>query len=222
MDDGSGGGGRGGNDDDEVSPKGRGCEDEVVGRDDDGDDGDGDDDDEGLFAALMNDKVARAQTAEEATLRASNATLGPEEIVPLVMDALGNNDVPIADAGLGLVWAFATDTTKFLFKNNVTDFIESCHETADEFPTSFYGSAMDGLSWSIESPINRVGGDDDNGWIATQVIKTISSDGRMRRWQWELRKNRRPPDLGCWRIESIGSSDRNGEFVPREGDGWSD
>jgi hypothetical protein len=27
-----------------------------------------------------------------------------------------------------------------------------------------------------------------------------------------LRKNKRPPCLGCWKIESIGSSDRNGDI----------
>ena len=102
----------------------------------------------------------------------------------------------------------------------MVEFIESCHETADEFPTSFYGVALNGQSWVIETEINRVGGDD--GWIATQVMKKISSDGRMRRWQWELRKNKRPPCLGCWKVENIASSDRNGEFEPSEGDGWSD
>ena len=31
------------------------------------------------------------------------------------------------------------------------------------------------------------------------------SDEGMRRWQWELlRKNKRPPCLGCWKIESMG------------------
>jgi len=101
------------------------------------------------------------------------------------------------------------------------EFIESCHETANEFPTSFYGVAIYGQSWELETEINRVGGED--GWIATQVMKTISSDGRLRRWQWELRKNKRPPCLGCWKVESIGSSDRNGDFEATDrGDGWSD
>ena len=101
------------------------------------------------------------------------------------------------------------------------EFIESCHQTADEFPTSFYGVAMNGISWEIETGINRVGGED--GWIATQVMKSYSSDGRMRRWQFELRKNKRPPCLNCWRIDNIASSDRNGDFEATDrGDGWSD
>ena len=101
------------------------------------------------------------------------------------------------------------------------EFIESCHETADEFPTSFYGVAMFGKSWEIETELNRVGG--EGGWIATQVMKRISSDGRLRRWQWELRKNKRPPCLGCWRVETIASSDRNGDFEATDrGTGWSD
>jgi hypothetical protein len=90
------------------------------------------------------------------------------------------------------------------------------------FPTSFYGAAMNSQSWDLETEINRVGGED--GWIATQVMKTISSDGRLRRWQWrELRKNKRPPCLGCWKVENIASSDRNGDFEATDrGTGWSD
>jgi len=108
-----------------------------------------------------------------------------------------------------------------LYTYHAIEFIESCHETADEFPTSFYGVAMNGQSWNLETEINRVGG--ENGWIATQVMKTVSSDGRLRRWQWEMRKNRRPPCLGCWKIENIASSDRNGDFEARDrGNGWSD
>lgn len=139
-------------------------------------------------------------------------SLQPDEIVSLLMTALENVDVPTADAGLVAMWDFASDTTRFVFQNNRTEFIESCHETAFEFPTSFYGATMKGKSWKIETELNRVGGDD--GWIATQVTSTISSDGRLRRWQWELRKNRRPPCLGCWKVETVASSDRKGNFEP--------
>mmetsp|Transcript_275 Transcript_275/g.371 ORF Transcript_275/g.371 Transcript_275/m.371 type:complete len:247 (+) Transcript_275:143-883(+) len=149
------------------------------------------------------------------------ASLKPEEVGPLLMNALKNNDIPRVNSGLESVWEFSVDTTKYVFKNNMTDFIESCHETANEFATSFYGVAMKGISWEMESDINMVGG--ENGWIATQVMKTISSDGRMRRWQWEFRKNRRPPCLGCWKVESIASSDRQGNFQTEgRGTGWED
>ncbi|KAL9191503.1 hypothetical protein ACHAXT_001209 [Thalassiosira profunda] len=158
---------------------------------------------------------------EHTDVTGPTASLAPDEVVPILMNALQNNDVPTKDAGLRLVWAFATETTQYVFDNNRTEFFESCHDTADEFPTSFYGAALHGQSWDLETQINRVGG--ESGWIATQVMKTISSDGRLRRWQWELRKNRRPPQLGCWKVESIGSSDRNGDFEARDrGTGWSD
>ena len=52
-------------------------------------------------------------------------------------------------------------------------------------PTSFYGMAMRGRSVELEGQMNMVGGADD-AWIATQILKTVASDGRMRRWQWEL------------------------------------
>eukprot|EP00980_Cylindrotheca_fusiformis_P013661 scaffold3515_cov126-Cylindrotheca_fusiformis.AAC.10 len=137
--------------------------------------------------------------------------LRPEDLPPLLMEALAWNDFPNENDGIRSVWAFAGDTTRHIFNQNQTEFIESVHETANTLPTSFYGVAMYGKNWTMESPINHVGGSKD-GWIATQVMKTYSSDDRMRRWQWELRKNRRPPNLGCWFVESIGSSDRKGEF----------
>jgi len=175
--------------------------------------------DEDLFLTLLekkanqrNDNTKTQQFDINTGAGAPRPSLGPDEIVPLLMTALQNIDVPNENDGLIAMWDFATDTTKFVFKGNRTEFIESCHETAHEFPTSFYGAAMNGTSWAIETDINRVGG--ENGWIATQVTSTISSDGRMRRWQWELRKNRRPPCLGCWKVENIGSSDRKGNFEP--------
>jgi len=152
--------------------------------------------------------------------------LPPERIPELLYTALANNDFPSVDAGLQAMWKFSSDTTRHIFEHNVTDFIESAHETAREFPTSLYGCAFFGQSWEMETELNRVGctSDDDDDidddgsrsgsscWIATQVMKTVSSDGRVRRWQWELRKRRRPPDMNCWYVESVASSDRKGQF----------
>lgn len=100
----------------------------------------------------------------------------------------------------------------FVYKNNLTEFVEDCHKTANALPTSFYGSAMTGRMFEMEGELTLVGGDPDNAWIATQIMRTISSDGRMRRWIWELRKQRRPPNAGAWYVECIGSSDRKGNF----------
>jgi len=136
--------------------------------------------------------------------------LSPEEIPDLLMRVLQKNDFPEVDSGLRIMWEFAGGNTKHIFKHNITEYIESAHETADTLPTSFYGVAMNGMEWTFETKINRVGGEE--GWIATKLMKTISSDGRMRRWQWELRKNKRPPCLGCWIVEAIASSDRKGKF----------
>ena len=138
--------------------------------------------------------------------------LNPEDLPTLLMNALSHNDFPEIDTALHSMWAFAGETTRHIFQHNETEYIVSAHETADNFPTSFYGNAFYGKSWKMLTPLNRVGG--NQGWIATQVMETISSDGRLRRWQWELRKNRRPPNLNCWFVETIGSSDRKGEFEP--------
>ena len=53
-------------------------------------------------------------------------SLEPDEIVSLLMTALENPDVPVADAGLVAMWDFATDTTKFVFKNNRTGTSNAC------------------------------------------------------------------------------------------------
>lgn len=64
---------------------------------------------------------------------------------------------------------FAGDTAWHIFSQNQTDFIESAHLTADDFPTSFFGAAIYGTSWKMETDLNRVGGED--GWIATKVMR---------------------------------------------------
>ena len=138
--------------------------------------------------------------------------LPPADVPPLLMRALQLNEFPEVDAGLTSMWAFSSMQCRFIYKNNLTEFIEDAHETADSMPTSFYGMAMNGQSWELEGDMNYVGGLSDDCWIATQLMQTVSSDGRMRRWQWELRKQRRPPNLGAWIVESIGSSDRKGNF----------
>ena len=56
----------------------------------------------------------------------------------------------------------------------------------------------------------HTGGED--GWIGTCVVETVARDDRKRKWIWELRKRRRPPRMGEWYIESIGSSDADGTF----------
>mmetsp|Transcript_15986 Transcript_15986/g.29080 ORF Transcript_15986/g.29080 Transcript_15986/m.29080 type:complete len:238 (+) Transcript_15986:109-822(+) len=140
--------------------------------------------------------------------------LRPEDMPSLLMRALWNNHEPNENSGLKSMWEFAGGHTKHIFQQNITEFVESAHETANTLPTSFYGVAMYGKEWSIETPLNYIGGNPETSWIATQVVKTICSDGRVRRWQWELRKNRRPPCLGCWMVETIASSDRKGNFEP--------
>ena len=137
--------------------------------------------------------------------------LDPSEVPSLLMRALARNDFPEVNSGLHSMWEFAGDTTRFIYQNNRSEFVEDAHTTADSLPTSFYGAAMHGRSWSMEGSLNLIG-DPERAWIATQIMQTISSDGRMRRWQWELRKHRRPPMMGAWFVESIGSSDAKGNF----------
>ena len=73
-----------------------------------------DDNDEALFSSLT--KQGRIGTSADA----SDPSLRPEEVVPLIMNSLKNNNTPNKDAGLRLVWDFSTDITKHIFKHNIT------------------------------------------------------------------------------------------------------
>ena len=97
-----------------------------------------DNSDEALFAALLDDKSKASASTASSSISSSldtslsseyahlaNVTspcpsLKPEEIIPLIMNALKNNDVPDKDAGLRLVWEFVKDTTQYVFQNNRT------------------------------------------------------------------------------------------------------
>ena len=103
---------------------------------------DDDSNDEELFAALLDQKSKSRDTTTAATSISPDNTsqqfdehynynhlanvtgptpsIKPEEIIPFIMNALRNNDYPDKDAGLKLVWEFATDTTQYVFKNNIT------------------------------------------------------------------------------------------------------
>jgi hypothetical protein len=97
------------------------------------------DSDEDLFDALLADKskslsrdtattvpiISRDNTSLQYPIHLENVTapsplIKPEEIVPLIMNALRNNDVPEKDAGLRLIWEFATDSTHYVFTHNIT------------------------------------------------------------------------------------------------------
>jgi hypothetical protein len=85
-----------------------------------GEEGNGDSD-EDLFLAIQEKKKEIADNL----LNFQGAgkprpELKPEEIVPLLMTALKLNDFPEEDAGLVSMWEFASDTTRYIFKNNIT------------------------------------------------------------------------------------------------------
>ena len=82
-------------------------------------------------------------------------SLPAAELPPLLMQALQLNDFPEIDAGLHAMWAFVGDSTRFIYKNNETEFIEDAHTTANTLPTSFYGMAMHGREWEMETELTR-------------------------------------------------------------------
>ena len=88
----------------------------------------GSDDDKVLFNTLISEKTASSEVDYDAdkivllheNVKAPADSLAPDDIAPLIMYALKNNDTPEKDAGLNLVWEFASDTTQYIFSNNIT------------------------------------------------------------------------------------------------------
>ena len=92
--------------------------------------------DEELFLGLMNDEdlqngecAVQENDVKDAMVHnmdryegagVPRPELAPEDLVPLLMNALKNNDIPNKDVGLQSMWEFTTDTTKYIFKNNIT------------------------------------------------------------------------------------------------------
>lgn len=139
------------------------------------------------------------------------ATDEPQAIIEGVLAALGHKGDKSVDRALRHIWDhLAGDNFKFVYRDSdVEEFIADARTTAEEFSTSFYGNAINGKRWQIIRDFQTTGAD---GWIGTAVVETISSDDRLRRWIWELRKHKRPPKMGSWFIENIGSSDADGTF----------
>ena len=78
--------------------------------------------DEDLFLAIQ-DKHPEENASDYVIFQGAGKPrpdLKPEEIVPLLMTALQKNDFPEEDAGLMSMWEFASDTTRFVFQNNIT------------------------------------------------------------------------------------------------------
>ena len=132
----------------------------------------------------------------------------PQVMIERTLDSLAGDDV---DAALRRIWDLAGDTFKYYYRFDTLDeFIKDAKQTSAEFPTSFYGMALTGKRWTVLRPFTVAGGPD--GWLGTCVVETVARDDRKRKWIWELRKRRRPPRMGEWYIESIGSSDADGTF----------
>ena len=134
-----------------------------------------------------------------------DAELQPEDIGPLLMKALREDE----STGLSSIWNFSAASERGLYEYDEEKFRAYAQYIAVKAPASFYGMARSGNRYEF-APLKRVGG--ENGWIASHIMTAVSEDGRTRRYQWMLMKNRRPPQLGCWLIEAIGASDQNGNF----------
>lgn len=149
-------------------------------------------------------------SAEPSATRLPDIADAPPAMIEAALRALGDRTLPV-NATLERVWSLAGDVMRHYYRDGgVDEFVGDALETAEEFPTSFYGTAINGKGWRVLRPFALAGGPD--GWIGTAVVETVASDDRVRKWIWELRKRRRPPDMGTWYIESIGSSDADGTF----------
>ncbi len=88
--------------------------------------------DEDLFHLITEKGTVKQEDARPLDNMVSEEKLNPKEsinpgdVIPLLMYALQNNDIPRKDDGIRAMWEFSTDTTKYIFQNNITG--EYCND----------------------------------------------------------------------------------------------
>ena len=128
---------------------------------------------------------------------------------------------PLSRTGVTVAYAHGNASEDPQLWGNVDQILWGCATIGAQFLSAYFGPGssitlarrhIPGLAVGEEQ--NAAGGHTggEDGWIGTCVVETVARDDRKRKWIWELRKRRRPPRMGEWYIESIGSSDADGTF----------
>ena len=113
---------------------------------------------------------------------------GPEDVVRIQVQALGNNDVPYRDAGIEVAFRFASPTNR-RFTGPLWRFTRMLH-TPTYRPFLFHRTV-------------HIGRADIQGGRATLAVILTAADGRRVGYVFRLSRQRGEPCDACWMTDEV-------------------
>ena len=161
----------------------------------------------GAVASMMKKTASLDDTASDLffpTIPQPHPDISEEDLVPMLLDCLKNNDKPFIDAGLRTTFAFCT--------NMITKALSSEEEFVRNSHASVFGATLNCVDYEMEE-LNVVPSRGTTPARASQTCSVVSVDGRRRRFLWLLVQERRPPLQGCWLVDGCIGSDVDGKIA---------
>jgi len=137
-----------------------------------------------LGAALL---PLAAATSAAATPRHPDPRLDPAAVVRIQLEALAHNDKPSADAGLGVVFSFASPGNRE-HTGPLEHFVAMIHAT--------YGQLLNYRSAHLSKLVMQ----DDQ---ALQGVELVDRKGQTARFVFVLSRQTEPPYAGCWMTDGV-------------------
>ena len=113
---------------------------------------------------------------------------GPEDVVRIQVQALGDNDVPYRNAGIEVAFRFASPANK-KFTGPLSRFIRMLHAPTYR-PFLFHRAA-------------HVGRAEVQGSEATLTVLLTTADGRRVAYAFRLSRQRGKPCNACWMTDAV-------------------
>ena len=129
---------------------------------------------------------------------------GPEDVVRIQVQALGNNDVPYRNAGIEVAFRFASPANK-KFTGPLSRFIRMLHAPTYR-PFLFHRAA-------------HVGRAEVQGSQATLTVLLTTADGRRAGFVFRLSRQRGKPCNACWMTDAVWPIDLQEAIGPVRKDG---
>ena len=139
-----------------------------------------------IFAALTLVLLAPAAASEHGEFPSPD--YGPEDVVRIQVQALGNNDVPYRNAGIEIAFRFASPANKRL-TGPLGRFIRMLH-TPTYRPFLFHRAA-------------HVGRAEVQGSQATLTVLLTAADGQRVAYAFRLTRQRGKPCKACWMTDAV-------------------
>jgi len=139
----------------------------------------------------------------ECFLPTPNPDIRAEEIIPICLTALQENNSPSPNAGLEVNFNFSSDRCRAALGGDLKAFIQYAKN-----PT--FGTMINCSDWEILNVGPSIPGTATRGAMKTVLVKVTpmrsSEDGSekpSRKFLWTLQKERRPPRANCWLIHEV-------------------